>query len=87
MRFGFSRQHAARDRIWLYWAHSITSVALQIPLLAWGGSWLDDRCMTFPVFLLLGVLMGMLSGIWSLYRLVRFSDRIDESQSITERKQ
>ncbi len=57
------------------WAQSITTAAVQIPILAFGGYWLDSQWGTFPWLLLIGVALGMLGGIWLLYRLVRFFDQ------------
>jgi len=53
------------------WAAHGTAVAAQmaVPLLA--GVWLDGRLGSGPVFALMGGVIGLAAGIWSLLRLTR----------------
>ena len=45
-------------------------VVLPVALLAYGGYWLDNRAGTLPLFLILGVLLGMAAGFYNLFRRV-----------------
>ena len=46
---------------------------LAIPIVAgaWGGSFLDDRFHTKPLLVLLGLLLGLIVGIYGAYRLFK----------------
>jgi F0F1-type ATP synthase assembly protein I len=44
-------------------------LAASVLLGLFGGQWLDRRLGTAPLFLLVGVLLGMAAGFWNLYRL------------------
>ena len=54
------------------WAFASVGFELVIPvaLLAYGGYWLDGRLGTPPVFLIVGVLLGMTVGFTSVFRRV-----------------
>ena len=45
-------------------------LAAPVMLLTYGGYWLDGRLGTLPLFLLLGVMLGMAAGFYSLFRRV-----------------
>jgi len=46
------------------------TIAVPIALLTIGGYYLDGLTHTKPVFLLLGLLLGLISGIYGAYRLL-----------------
>lgn len=46
------------------------TLAASVGLLAWLGLWLDRRCDTLPLFLLIGVLWGVVGGILHLIRVL-----------------
>ncbi len=52
------------------WAYASVGLELVIPvaLLTYGGYRLDGRLDTLPLFLLLGVFLGMAVGFYSVYR-------------------
>ncbi len=54
------------------------AVSILIGLIA--GQWLDERFQTSPLFLLLGLLLGLASAGYSLYRLLSLGE-------VSERKQ
>ncbi len=45
-------------------------LVLPVMLLTYGGYWLDSRLGTLPLFLILGVLLGMAAGFYNLFRRV-----------------
>ena len=45
------------------------TIAIPLALGAWGGSYLDGRTGTKSIFLLLGLLLGLIVGIYGAYRL------------------
>jgi ATP synthase protein I len=47
------------------------TIAIPIALLAIGGYFLDGVTHTRPLFLLLGLLLGLISGIYGAYRLLK----------------
>ena len=44
-------------------------IAIPLALGAWGGNYLDGRTNHKPLFLLLGLLLGLIVGIYGAYRL------------------
>jgi len=54
------------------WAYASVGLELVIPvaLLTYGGYWLDGRLSTLPLFLILGVFLGMAIGFISVFRRV-----------------
>jgi ATP synthase protein I len=46
-------------------------IAVPPALFAIGGHWLDGITHTEPLFLLLGLLLGLISGIYGAYRLFK----------------
>ncbi|MGL4819817.1 MAG: AtpZ/AtpI family protein [Bacilli bacterium] len=32
-----------------------------------GGKWLDNRLETFPIFMIIGLFLGLVAGVYSLY--------------------
>jgi hypothetical protein len=55
----------------LAWSSRITGISAQMVLPGLFGYWLDLRLHTKFVFVALGIILGMASGLWSLIRLVR----------------
>jgi hypothetical protein len=55
----------------LAWSTRITGISAQMVLPGLFGYWLDLRLNTKFVFVAIGILLGMASGLWSLIRLVR----------------
>ncbi|WP_170142927.1 AtpZ/AtpI family protein [Thermosporothrix hazakensis] len=47
------------------------TIAIPIALLALLGYWVDGRFHTAPLFILLGLLLGLISGIFGAYRLLK----------------
>ena len=45
------------------------TIAIPLALGAWGGNFLDGRTHHQPLFLLLGLLLGLIVGIYGAYRL------------------
>jgi len=64
-----------RFGVWLGWAQSITSSAIQVPLWVLTGYWIDSQLGTLPFGLLVGSAIGLLSAFWMLYRLIRWLER------------
>ncbi len=54
------------------WAYASVGLELVIPvaLLTYGGYWLDERLGTLPLFLVLGVVLGMAVGFTTVFRRV-----------------
>lgn len=50
--------------------HRIIASSLMLALPAVGGIWLDRRLETFPLLLILGVVLGVLSAGWNFYSLI-----------------
>ena len=46
------------------------TLAVVVALFAYGGLWLDDRLGTTPLFVLLGVLLGIVGGLIHLLRVL-----------------
>jgi ATP synthase protein I len=55
----------------LGWSSRITTISVQMLLPGMLGYWLDQRLKTRFIFLLLGILLGLASGLWSLIRLAQ----------------
>lgn len=47
------------------------TIAIPIALLAFLGNYLDGRFHTAPLFILLGLLLGLISGVYGAYRLLK----------------
>jgi ATP synthase protein I len=45
------------------------TIAIPLALGAWGGSYLDDLTHTKSLYLLLGLLLGLIVGVYGAYRL------------------
>ncbi len=54
------------------WAYASVGLELVIPvaLLTYGGYWLDGRLNTLPLFVILGVVLGMAIGFYNVFRRV-----------------
>ncbi len=54
------------------WAYASVGLELVIPvaLLTYGGYWLDGRLSTLPLFVILGVFLGMAVGFYNVFRRV-----------------
>ncbi len=50
-------------------------IAIPLALFIVGGVWLDGTFKTSPVFLLLGILFGMIGAGYSFYRLIDLSSK------------
>jgi ATP synthase protein I len=48
------------------------SVAIPLVVLAYLGSWADNQFGTKPLFLILGVLVGVFSGFYNIFRLLNY---------------
>ena len=68
------------------WASLATTIALEMALPAMLGHWLDERWNTRPVFVLLGVLVGLTTGLIHLVRLGAKMNRRDNDPPDTRRK-
>ena len=45
-----------------------------------GGLWLDRKIHTTPLFLILGILFGAVSGFWSIYKTIYIKDKIKDDR-------
>ncbi|MFQ5675068.1 MAG: AtpZ/AtpI family protein [bacterium] len=54
--------------------------AVAIIICAGGGYWLDARLKTLPLFLILGLFLGMTSGFITIYRAVYSSKKTNEKK-------
>ncbi|MEN6406710.1 MAG: AtpZ/AtpI family protein [Thermoguttaceae bacterium] len=52
------------------WSFAVMSIAAEMVLPILGGHWLDQRLGIPGVFALLGGILGVSAGIWSLLRIV-----------------
>jgi hypothetical protein len=55
----------------LEWSSRITGISVEMALPGLLGYWLDVRLKTKFVFIMLGVILGLAGGLWSLIRLTR----------------
>lgn len=60
-------------------ASEITTIAFAMVLPILLGYWLDQALGTIPLFVILGLVLGMTSGIWQLIKLVNRQSGSDES--------
>jgi len=51
------------------WTTRIITIALEMALPGLAGYWVDQKLGTVVLFLILGVVLGFLAGIWHLIRL------------------
>jgi len=51
------------------WSSRITTISLGMGLPGLFGYWLDEQLSTGPVFLILGAVFGLASGLWQLVKL------------------
>ena len=51
------------------WSSRITAISLGMGLPGLFGYWIDKQLGTEPVFLILGVVLGLTSGLWQLVKL------------------
>ncbi len=51
------------------WASRVTAISLEMVLPALGGVWIDRKLGTVPLFLILGVVLGLAVGLMQLVRL------------------
>ena len=56
------------------WTARLTSISLEMALPALGGFWLDQKLGTKFLFLILGVLLGFVAGLWQLLKLANASN-------------
>ena len=54
------------------WSYATLGFEVVLPVLlsTYGGYWLDERLGTLPLFLLVGVLLGMAAGFYTLFKRV-----------------
>lgn len=45
-----------------------------------GGLWLDGKLHTTPLFLILGILFGALSGFWSIYKTIYVKNKTSDDR-------
>jgi F0F1-type ATP synthase assembly protein I len=65
-----------KDRSAIAYALSLGfGVAIPLALFIVGGVWLDGSLNSSPIFLLLGVLFGMIGAGYSFYRLIDLSSK------------
>lgn len=57
------------------------SIAASVGLGVLGGLWLDDRLGTRPIFLLLGIVVGLLSAAYIIRDLMAFKRNSDEEEN------
>ncbi|MGA2798796.1 MAG: AtpZ/AtpI family protein [Thermoguttaceae bacterium] len=55
----------------MVWVSRITSIVLEMVLPGVIGYWIDLKLGTRVVFLILGVILGFVGGIWQLIRLTK----------------
>lgn len=53
-------------------------IAVPIVVFSYLGSWADRQLGTEPLFLLIGVLLGMFTGFYSIYQLITFRRNDDQ---------
>jgi F0F1-type ATP synthase assembly protein I len=58
----------------MVWVSRITSIAVMMVLPGAVGYWADMRIGTKPVFLILGVILGFVGGMWQLIGLTKHKD-------------
>ena len=58
-------------------ATHVTTISLMMVLPAWGGYYLDSNSGTLPLFMVLGLVLGMGAGIWQLTKLVQGEPEAD----------
>jgi ATP synthase protein I len=58
-------------------------VGLCIFLGVWGGLWLDNKLNTKPVFIMVGLIIGVIAAFYGIYRMLLplIRDRQDEENS------
>jgi F0F1-type ATP synthase assembly protein I len=61
--------------IGLEWSTRLILVGLEMALPAAGGCWLDLRCGTLPVFVIIGTVLGLSLGTWNFVRIARELNR------------
>ena len=54
-----------------------SSFAIGMAIFALGGHWLDKKTGRESLFTLLGVGLGLIYGVWEIWKLVTFSNRDD----------
>lgn len=52
-------------------AYAVISASLEVVVPIAIGYWLDNRCKTSPLFVLLGLALGLTAGGWALVQLTR----------------
>lgn len=65
------------------YSFGITSV-IALLLGFWGGSWLDKKFATSPIFMLLGLLLGMVVTFQALFSELRVYNQLEELSSSDE---
>ncbi|NLY39081.1 MAG: AtpZ/AtpI family protein [Firmicutes bacterium] len=70
----------------LAFSFGLTMIAA-ILLGLYGGWWLDRRLETFPLFMLLGIFLGIGIGFYSLWRELNALNDLKDRQSETESEQ
>jgi F0F1-type ATP synthase assembly protein I len=53
------------------WVSRLTAIGLEMALPGAGGLWLDLKLGTSPLFLVIGVVLGFVAGLWQLLRITR----------------
>jgi ATP synthase protein I len=58
-------------------------IGLCIFLGVWGGLWLDNKLNTKPVFIMVGLIIGVIAAFYGIYRMLLplIRDRQDEENS------
>ena len=65
----------------MQWASQVTSISLTMALPALFGYWLDGKWGTTPWLVIVGALLGLVTGMRSLIRLADASGRKKRSES------
>ena len=63
------------------------SMVLIILLGVYGGNWLDHRLGTSPIFLLLGVFLGVGAGFYNLWSELSKLNEVNKDKKLEEKKQ
>jgi len=66
------------------WTSRVTTISLEMVLPGLVGLWIDQKLGTKALFLVLGVILGFATGLWSLIRLSDTSKSADGPTSDKE---
>lgn len=76
MRVTYWRDESLQKRSQPYKAYALMSGILaqlvgSILVGIFGGQWIDNKVGTFPLFLIIGLLLGLGTGVYAMIRLIR----------------